>query len=156
MKRSRERQMEAEEAWAKRWEQLDAKAWRLFSFHESKFKEKRASHLRELYQEKYQGQINSQSYEYAIITRSWFMPKIITVKTDWIGHCCRNYARFCEDYSFLFDNISFQFQLTSVECQYWRRISNYNFEYCTFFVIVFDDRWKYFSAFYIFAIFNDN
>lgn len=106
MKRSRERQMEAEEAWAKRWEQLDAKAWRLFSFHESKFKEKRASHLRELYQEKYQGQINSQSYEYAIITRSWFMPKIITVKTDWIGHCCRNYARFCEDYSFLFDNIS--------------------------------------------------
>lgn len=106
MKRSRERQMEAEEAWAKRWEQLDAKAWRLFSFHESKFKEKRASHLRELYQEKYQGQINSQSYEYAIITRSWFMPKIITVKTDWIGHCCRNYARFREDYSFLFDNIS--------------------------------------------------
>lgn len=98
--------MEAEEAWAKRWEQLDAKAWRLFSFHESKFKEKRASHLRELYQEKYQGQINSQSYEYAIITRSWFMPKIITVKTDWIGHCCRNYARFREDYSFLFDNIS--------------------------------------------------
>lgn len=120
----------------------------------SKFKEKRASHLRELYQEKYQGQINSQSYEYAIITRSWFMPKIITVKT--LDRPLL--SKLCEiswNYSFLLDNISFQFCWMSILTTNFKlqsRILNIATFFC---VIVFNDWWKYFSSFYILIIFNN-